>query len=108
MPSRYEPCGLNQIYSMKYGTVPVVHATGGLDDTVEEWDPETGKGTGFKFAEQTAEDFYAALERALGIFRSDKKSWTRIMRNGMAKKFSWDGPAADYVEVYEQVARRRS
>lgn len=108
MPSRYEPCGLNQIYSMKYGTVPVVHATGGLDDTVEEWDPQTGAGTGFKFAEQTAEDFSSALERALAVFRGDKKSWMRIMRNGMAKKFSWEGPAAEYVGVYEQVARRRS
>jgi len=108
MPSRYEPCGLNQIYSMKYGTVPVVRATGGLDDTVDEWDPETETGTGFKFTDQTAEDFYAALERALDIFRNDKENWTRIMRNGMTKDYSWDGPAAEYVRVYESVARRKN
>jgi starch synthase len=108
MPSRYEPCGLNQIYSMKYGTVPVVHATGGLEDTVEEWDAATGIGTGFKFEEQTPTAFQAALERALRVFRSDKASWTKIMRNGMAEKYSWDKPAAEYVEVYRQVARRRS
>lgn len=108
MPSRYEPCGLNQIYSMKYGTVPVVHATGGLDDTVDEWDPVTQKGTGFKFAEQTPESFYEALERALDVFMNDKKSWTKIMRNGMAKNFSWETPAKEYIEVYRRVARARS
>ncbi|MFZ0663191.1 MAG: glycogen synthase GlgA [Acidobacteriaceae bacterium] len=108
MPSHCEPSGLNQIYSMKYGTVPVVRATGGLDDTVEEWDPATETGTGFKFAEQTGEGFYAALERALKIFREDKESWKKIMRNGMAKNYSWDAPAAEYVRVYEQLARKRS
>lgn len=108
MPSRYEPCGLNQIYSMKYGTVPIVHATGGLDDTVEDWNPATGKGTGFKFHEQTAKAFDAAIQRALGVFRNDKAAWTKIMRNGMARSYSWDKPAAEYVEVYGQVARRRN
>lgn len=108
MPSRYEPCGLNQIYSMKYGTVPVVHATGGLDDTVDDWDPATGRGTGFKFHEQTAEAFHTALQRALGIFRKDKAAWTKIMRNGMARSYSWEKPAAEYVEVYRQVARGKS
>lgn len=108
MPSRYEPCGLNQIYSMKYGTVPVVHATGGLDDTVDEWDPKTKTGTGFKYEDQTADDFYAALQRALDLFRSDPRSWTKIMRNGMARGYSWDKPAAEYVAVYREVAQERS
>ncbi|HTW45698.1 MAG TPA: glycogen synthase GlgA [Acidobacteriaceae bacterium] len=108
MPSRYEPCGLNQIYSMKYGTVPVVHATGGLDDTVDEWDAATQVGSGFKFMNQTADDFYSALERALEVFRNDKKSWVQIMRNGMAKSYTWQKPAKEYVDVYQQVARRRS
>jgi starch synthase len=108
MPSRYEPCGLNQIYSMKYGTVPVVHATGGLDDTIEEWDSETKTGTGFKFHQQTSDDFYATLQRALEIFRTDKTSWAKIMRNGMARSYSWEKPAAEYIDVYRQVARRRS
>lgn len=108
MPSRYEPCGLNQIYSMKYGTVPIVHATGGLDDTVDEWDPKTGKGSGFKFRDQNPDAFYAAIERAMDIFSNDKKSWTKIMRNGMAKNYTWEGPAKEYVDVYRQVARSRN
>lgn len=108
MPSRYEPCGLNQIYSMKYGTVPVVHATGGLDDTVEEWDPKKQTGAGFKFTGQNAENFYTAIERALNVFRNDKKSWTKIMRNGMAKRYSWKEPAAEYAKVYRKVAQRKN
>ncbi|HEX5234387.1 MAG TPA: glycogen synthase GlgA [Silvibacterium sp.] len=108
MPSRYEPCGLNQFYSMKYGTVPVVHATGGLDDTVEEWDAASKTGTGFKFEDQTSAEFYATLERALDVFDGDKRGWTKIMRNGMAKNYSWEKPAAEYVDVYRQVARMRS
>jgi starch synthase len=108
MPSRYEPCGLNQIYSMKYGTVPVVHATGGLDDTVEEWDKKKQTGTGFKFTGQNAESFYAAIERALNVFRNDKKGWKKIMRNGMAKRYSWKEPAAEYEKVYRQVAQRKN
>jgi starch synthase len=108
MPSRYEPCGLNQIYSMKYGTVPIVHATGGLDDTVDEWDPKKQTGSGFKFREQTPDAFYAAIERAMGTFSNGKKSWTKIMRNGMAKNYTWEEPAKEYVDVYRQVARSRN
>jgi starch synthase len=108
MPSHYEPCGLNQIYSMKYGTVPVVRATGGLDDTVDEWDSKTQTGTGFKFAAASGDEFYAALQRAIDVFRNDKKSWTKIMRNGMAKHYSWEEPSAEYLKVYTEVARRRS
>jgi starch synthase len=107
MPSRYEPGGLTQIYSMKYGTVPVVRATGGLDDTVEEWNPETQSGTGFKFHGYNPEDFLVAIQRALGVFR-DKNAWQTLMRNDMTEDFSWSRSAAEYVEVYEDVARRRS
>ncbi len=74
MPSRYEPCGLSQIYSLKYGTVPVVHATGGLDDTIEEWDPAAGTGTGFKFYPYDPAAFMAALDRAFTTF-ADKAAW---------------------------------
>jgi len=66
MPSRYEPCGLNQIYSLRYGTVPVVRATGGLEDTVEEWNPEAHTGTGFKFANYDADDYLKAVQRGIG------------------------------------------
>jgi starch synthase len=107
MPSRYEPGGLNQIYSLKYGTVPVVRATGGLDDTIQEWDPQTGKGNGFKFRNYQSGELLEALRRALALF-PDKKSWHRLMRNGMAQDHSWKKPAAEYVKLYEEVARRRS
>ncbi|MFY9937955.1 MAG: glycogen synthase GlgA [Silvibacterium sp.] len=108
MPSHFEPSGLNQMYSLKYGTVPVVHATGGLDDAVEEWNPETRTGTGFKFYGYNPDDFLAVIDRALDIFRNDKAAWTTIIRNGMAKDFSWKNPAAEYAALYEEVARRRS
>lgn len=107
MPSRYEPCGLNQIYSLKYGTVPVVRATGGLDDTIQEWNPETGNGTGFKFQNYNAGELLASLRRALALF-SEKDSWHSLMRNGMQQDYSWKKPALEYVKLYEEVARRRS
>jgi starch synthase len=107
MPSRYEPCGLNQIYSLKYGTVPVVRATGGLDDTIEEWEPEAETGTGFKFTGFDPNDLLAEIDRAIEIFR-DKDAWTRLMRNGMHQDYRWEGPARQYAEVYEEAARRRA
>lgn len=107
MPSRYEPCGLNQIYSLKYGTVPIVRATGGLDDTIEEWDAEKGTGTGFKFAGFESKDLLAEIDRAIEAFRN-KSGWTRLMRNGMARDHSWLGPAKEYVHVYEEAASKRS
>jgi starch synthase len=107
MPSLYEPCGLNQIYSLKYGTVPVVRATGGLDDTVEEWNPAQGTGTGFKFEGLRAEALLAAIDRALTAF-DDKKGWTKLMLNGMARNYGWAGPAKEYAAIYEEVARRRA
>jgi len=106
MPSLYEPCGLNQFYSLKYGTVPVVRATGGLDDTVEEWNPALGTGTGFKFGGLSAERLLETIDRALAAFQ-DKEGWTRLMRNGMACNYSWEQPAREYAAVYEEVARRR-
>jgi starch synthase len=107
MPSRYEPCGLGQIYSLKYGTVPIVRATGGLDDTIEEWDRKKGTGTGFKFAGYDPKDLLAEIDRAIEAFQ-DKKGWTRLMRNGMARDYSWSGPAKEYVKVYEEAAQKRS
>jgi starch synthase len=105
MPSKYEPCGLNQIYSLKYGTVPVVRATGGLDDTIEEWNTKLGTGTGFKFSGYEAKDLLAAVDRALDAFH-DKKGWTKLMRNGMTRNYSWAQPAREYAAVYEEAARR--
>ena len=105
MPSRYEPGGLNQLYSLKYGTIPVVRATGGLDDTIDE--QPNGKGNGFKFWGYSADAFLEAVQRALGTFRN-KEQWTAMVRRGMAQDFSWDKPAAEYVRVYERVITNRS
>ncbi len=106
MPSIYEPCGLNQIYSLKYGTVPVVRATGGLDDTIVEWNPEKGAGTGFKFKGLRAEGLWVAIERALAAFE-DKKGWKRLMLNGMSQDYGWEQPAREYAAIYEEAARKR-
>jgi starch synthase len=106
MPSRYEPCGLNQIYSLKYGTVPIVRTTGGLDDTIEPWDARTGKGTGFKFTEYNGEALLLTIKQALQAFR-DQTSWQVLMRNGMGKDFSWNASAREYGKIYERVKQMR-
>ncbi|HTZ95027.1 MAG TPA: glycogen synthase GlgA [Terriglobales bacterium] len=107
MPSKYEPCGLNQIYSLKYGTVPVVRATGGLDDTIEPWDARTGRGTGFKFSDYSGESLLLTVKEALKAFR-DQPSWRNLMRNGMNKDFSWNASAKEYVRVYERARQSRT
>jgi starch synthase len=106
MPSRYEPCGLNQIYSLRYGTVPVVRATGGLDDTIENFDAQRGTGTGFKFEEYSGAALTACLRRAVGLY-SNPKIWQRIQLNGMAKDFSWSASAGEYAGLYETARKGR-
>ncbi len=103
MPSRYEPCGLNQMYSLRYGTVPVVRATGGLDDTVTEFDPTTGHGNGFKFTPYTPEALLDAVRRALDVYHRPA-DWRRLIRKSMACDFSWRLPAARYLELYRGLA----
>jgi starch synthase len=105
MPSRYEPGGLNQIYSLKYGTIPIVRATGGLDDTIDE--QPNGGGNGFKFWGYDSSGLLDAIRRALETFRN-KKEWTAMMKRAMAEDFSWDKPAQEYVRVYERVIQNRS
>jgi starch synthase len=106
MPSRYEPSGLNQMYSLKYGTVPIVRATGGLDDSIQPFDVEHGTGTGFKFQEYSGEALLYAVRQALHHYM-DERIWKRIQLNGMAKDFSWKGPALEYSKLYQaaRVAR---
>jgi starch synthase len=104
MASRYEPCGLNQMYSLRYGTVPVVRATGGLDDTVEDFDPSTGCGTGFKFSNYTGEDLLRAVKRAVETF-ADQTAWRKIIKNGMSKDFSWESSAKRYLQLYRSLAK---
>ena len=107
MPSKYEPCGLNQIYSLKYGTVPIVRATGGLDDTIEHWDARTGKGTGFKFTDCNGEALLLTIREALRAYR-DQTSWQQLMRNGMSKDFSWTASGREYIRVYERARQLRT
>jgi starch synthase len=106
MPSRYEPSGLNQMYSLKYGTVPIVRSTGGLDDSIEPWDAKTGNGTGFKFTSYSGSALLASIHEALRTF-ADKPSWRKLMLNGMKKDFSWKSSAREYVKLYEKLAPGR-
>jgi starch synthase len=104
MPSHYEPCGMNQIYSLRYGAVPVVRAVGGLDDTVEQFDLPTLKGTGFKFKAYTGEALLEVLQTALKVY-GNQETWRALMRNGMAQDYSWPNSAREYVKVYERVVK---
>jgi starch synthase len=106
MPSRYEPCGLNQMYSMRYGTVPIVRAVGGLVDTVHPYDPATGQGTGFLFGDYDPWALFTALRRALEAYRQERV-WHQLQLNGMTRDFSWERSAAEYVTVYKRVIAAR-
>ncbi len=106
MPSRYEPCGLNQIYSLRYGTVPIVRATGGLDDTIEPFDALSGRGTGFKFKEYDGKALLACVRQALQVFKNEK-DWRKIQINGMGKDFSWHASALEYARLYEAARKSR-
>lgn len=99
MPSRFEPCGLNQMYSLRYGTVPIVRATGGLEDTVDDYDPDTGRGTGFKFQDYTPAALVRAVTRAVELFQN-RSAWQRLQGAGMRRDASWDVSAREYVKVY--------
>jgi starch synthase len=104
MPSRFEPCGLNQMYSLRYGTVPIVRATGGLDDTVEDADAAPESGTGFKFHEYTPRALVEAVRRALSAFQ-DPALWAAIQARGMRQNHSWDASAQAYVKVYRAMLK---
>jgi starch synthase len=106
MPSRYEPCGLNQMYSLRYGTVPIVRATGGLDDTVDDVDVDPEHGTGFKFAEYSPDALLGAVRRALARY-ADPAGWQRIMREGMRRDHSWRRAALAYLDLYREAITGR-
>ncbi|KAL6509244.1 Pentafunctional AROM polypeptide [Orobanche gracilis] len=105
MPSRFEPCGLNQLYAMKYGTVPVVHNTGGLRDTVKNFNPYAnegcGDGTGWTFTPISRENLLATLRIAVGTYKEHKSSWEGLMKRGMERDSSWDNAATRYERVFE-------
>ncbi len=99
MPSLFEPCGLNQIYSLKYGTIPIVHKVGGLADTIIDYDPDTGEGTGFVFDEESPEALLDAVDRAQALFVK-KRPWGKLVKNGMRQNFSWDDAVQEYSALY--------
>jgi starch synthase len=107
MPSRFEPCGLTQMYALKYGTPPVVHATGGLKDTIEEFDPATMSGNGFVFNEFRPEMLISSLRRAVETFRQPRL-WRRLMDNCFAADFSWDRAARQYIDWFERMRQARA
>ena len=102
MPSHYEPCGLNQMYSLRYGTIPIVRATGGLQDSIVEFDARRNEGTGFKFTDYSGVALLACIERALRVYGAET-SWSTLMRNAMRADFSWGRSAAAYAELYERL-----
>lgn len=106
MPSRFEPCGLTQLYAMRYGAIPIVRATGGLRDTVAPFDPVTRQGTGFVFAEPTSEALLGAVRAAVAVF-ADKAAWRQLQRNAMTQDFSWERSAQQYIEVYQRAVAEK-
>jgi starch synthase len=106
MPSRYEPCGLDQLHALRYGTIPVVRAVGGLEDTVEDYNPQTERGTGFKFKEYEWEKLLQTIQRALAVYR-DKPRWKRLIQRAMNQDFSWEKSAAQYEALYQKALLKR-
>jgi starch synthase len=107
MPSHYEPCGLNQMYSLAYGTIPVVRKTGGLADTVHDWHETHGRGNGFSFYEPSPSALEATIRRAIGVFR-DKASWLAMQTRGMQTDLSWSASARKYVDLYERTIEKQA
>ena len=103
MPSKSEPCGLSQLIAMHFGTVPVVHATGGLNDTVKPYNPKTGEGRGFTFQSYNGEDFMAAIDRSLELYEKDREAWNKLAANDMELEVSWKAPAQEYMNMFKKV-----
>ncbi len=106
MPSRYEPCGISQLISMRYGSIPIVHETGGLSDTITNYNPRTGKGSGFVFRSYTSGDFLIALARAFETF-GHEKAWEHLMRQAMRESYAWALPAKKYVTLYRILQKKK-
>ena len=105
MPSLFEPCGLGQLFCMSYGTVPITRTTGGLVDTVQHFDPETGEGNGFQFQDYDANGLMWAIDRALEAY-DDPELWKKVVQNAIDTKFSWDTSAQEYIEVYKKITEK--
>ena len=103
MPSRYEPCGLNQIYSLRYGTLPIVRRTGGLADTVKNYDPDSKEGTGFMFDEISPESIFHATEWAVSIWYESPEDFKMLRKRAMREHFSWKDSAQQYIMLYRKL-----
>lgn len=106
MPSKSEPCGLSQLIAMRYGTVPIVASTGGLRDTVPPYNGETGEGRGFTFQSYNADDFLGAIDRAVGLYYNDRCRWNELAKHDMECDFSWQAPAAEYMQLYTELMNK--
>lgn len=106
MPSRYEPCGLNQMYSLKYGTIPIVRETGGLADTIQNANPSRSTGNGFTFRKYDSREMLNAIKFAVEVFR-DKNIWEVMMLRGMRQDFSWAASAEKYGELYHKAVEKK-
>lgn len=106
MPSYFEPCGLGQMISLRYGTVPVVRATGGLADTITNYDPSTGKGNGFVFSDYTSSALLDAISRAIEVFQ-DRRAWLKLVKEGMKRDFSWEASAKKYISLYKEALKKK-
>lgn len=107
MPSRYEPCGLNQLYSLKYGTIPIVRATGGLDDTIKNYDAKTGKGNGFSFKSYSSKSMFLKIKEAIDVYHS-REDWNKLTKNSMSMDYSWMRSAKEYEQLYLKAAEKKS
>ena len=105
IPSRYEPCGLSQLISFRYGTIPIIRQTGGLKDTVQEFDPKTGKGTGFTFVEPKSEGLFSAIKKALMVYK-DKPLWMSLVKYVMGLDYSWEAFAKEYINLYDRIVKK--
>lgn len=107
MPSRFEPCGLGQLISLAYGTIPIVRSTGGLSDTIIDYDSQTDQGNGFAFTNYSPLALLNTINRAIHLFKKDQEAWGRLMRQGMAMDFSWNQSAVKYVNLFEKAIYKR-
>ncbi len=107
MPSRYEPCGLGQMYSLRYGTIPIVRYTGGLADTVREYDSKTKEGNGFGFREYDTHTFWRQLRKLVYFYKNERDHWLKIIKNAMTTDVSWDRSARQYIKVYQEALKKR-
>ena len=105
MPSRFEPCGLGQLIAMRYGTVPIVRATGGLKDTVEDYNPATGAGDGFVFSEYSTTALIQSIERATDVYRHKPDAWKSLIRTALAHDSTWTTAAKEYVQLYKKLVK---